>query len=182
MDIEKTRFNDNDNHRGIEGFFKIKDGKLIFFVEATNHFWDWVVNFLPFIRTKVYGRRVHYLYYRGARWLVDYLREAIGPNMHEVVEVEAHGHSKGAGEAEIAAWLIYQEWHIQSRLFTYGGARGMSHGYEDAVHYEHRGDPVPYLPFWPLYRRKGERIRFGEVQRPFSENHVIKAYEPVISI
>jgi len=170
-----TRFNDNGTADGIEGYYLVDGYVLKVFVQATNHWKDWVANFLPILRADIYGQKAQRHYARAARWLVDMIKDTAP----EFTDIELYGHSKGGAEAEIAAWIILNEWQETRppRLYTFGGARALSRGYPFALHYEHRGDPVPYVPPWPFYRRRGRRIRFGTASLDLHETHGMAAYQ-----
>jgi len=169
------RFNDNNSSEGIEGYYTIEDQTLKVFVQATNHWKDWAANFLPIRRRACYGQKAQRHYARAARWLVDLLSR----ETREFTNVALYGHSKGGAEAEIAALIMLNEWQETRppRLYTFGGARALSRGYPIALHYEHRGDPVPYVPPWPFYRRRGRRIRFGTASLDLHETHGMAAYQ-----
>lgn len=155
---------------GPDGYYRRLGSLIYVHLLGTNHPHEWHGHKLRNTgRLKTTIGRVHKDYYYAALRIVEWLR------CQKYTDLSISGHSYGGAVAEIVAAIQDQE-GIAVVLRTYGGVKPgvLSHRLYNAIHYRHRGDPVPWWPLWPWYRRN-TMVRTGPWRLPWIA-HKIQNY------
>jgi pimeloyl-ACP methyl ester carboxylesterase len=160
------------NTPGPDGCYRWRDTLLYVHLLGTNHPHEWHSH-----QTRNTGRiqtpigRVHRDYYYAALKVVQWL------DSQGYGQLIISGHSYGGAVAEIVAALKDGETVM---VRTFGGVKAgvLSAPCDKAFHYRHRGDPVPWYPLWPWYRRK-RPICIGQWKWPWVA-HRIESYRDAL--
>jgi len=159
----KHYFNDNLTNKGVEGFWYKRNGKLIFFIEATNSREDWFSNFKAF---PVLGGSdvgfIHAGYANYANWVMLFIWTLILEN--DIEKTSIFGYSMGGGIAQIVGVYI-----PEANIISIDGPRTTSKVNDNMKLYYNRGSLVHNIPFW--FKRIKNRIVLNKKWHPFWKSH-----------
>ena len=127
------------------------DNVLYIWCAGTYGWKEWAYN-LDIRRRKRLGRRVNIRDYVAMTDLYDIIKK------EDVITSECKvitcGFSRGGGIAQLLYLFLKQVYGIEVEVHLFASKRSVSKA--DDIKVQHnsatKGDVVPYLPFWPLYR------------------------------
>jgi len=151
-------------HAGIEAKWLYEEGDLVCFVGGSDHWVDWLHHFLPGSaqREAVCGLL---------------LAATLRPMIKEAVFIG--GHSLGGSVASLVG-QIFEDEGEEVYTFAFGGKRPLKGCEKVAINYRHRGDFVPFLPFWrKRYRHEmkiGKWMPFWKAHGPSTYYEAMETY------
>jgi hypothetical protein len=172
------------------------DNKIIIFLNGSNHWYDWILNFWPKL-TKIYNAKIHTSWYLEMLE-TDWLHELIDHTIINQPDKKIYllGYSAGGEGAELFAWFAYHLYtekdNLKNRLFLHlFGApcgielKGQKELYKNisVIRYKNKGDIVPW--YLLLFRKYCFTIKFkGKIKGHAYlgyENKIIKVIEKIKS-
>jgi pimeloyl-ACP methyl ester carboxylesterase len=162
----KNYFNDDLTNKGIEGYWYIENGKLIFFVEATNSKADWKSNLNALPKYDKYtGCFVHLGYFDYAAWLINFIQNVAYSEGFNESEIIIIGYSMGGGIAQMVGEDL-----TEARIVSIDGPRTTSKiRNKNTVLYYNRGSLVHNLPIW--FKKIKNRICLNDKYQVFWKSH-----------
>ena len=158
----RIQFNDNHNKTGIEGWYEIKDNKLIVYIKPTNSWEDWISDF---IAIPWYSSLACYHIHRGfkeySRWMYEFvINKKIDPENTYIF-----GYSMGGGIAQILG-----EFNHRFNIISIDGPRTTTVlRNEKSILYYNRGSLVHAIPFW--FKKIKNRVILNKKWRWFWKSH-----------
>lgn len=140
----RIKFDDGSGNKGVEGWFEVKDNKLIVYIKATNSFEDWISNIFAFRSNDILANcKVHSGYKMYAKWMHCFIvKKATALNI-DPEDIIIIGFSMGGGIAQILG--EYNNFNI----ISIDGPRTTNQiiNNKDILYYN-KGSIVHRIPFW----------------------------------
>lgn len=163
--MSRNYFNDDSSRKGIEGEWWVENGKLIFYVSATNCKEDWLSNFTAFpVWDKNASCFVHAGYKKYTAWLSDFILKVSWDEGFDMSEVLLVGYSMGGGIAQIVGRQL-----LDINIVSIDGPRTTSKLTDEMKLIFNCGSLVHNVPLW--FKRIKNIAVLNDKWRPFWESH-----------
>ncbi len=159
----RVNFNDNNDNKGIEGFYEVTEEHLIFFVWGTNSKADIWADVKCWGRySKTYGRFVFAGYLKYSKWLVEYVSKI--SELYTDKQIVVIGHSMGGSIACLVGELLPYVFPV-----NVDGPACISKVNNQGLTIYNKGSFLSYIPFW--FRRYKNTIIYNKTWQPIWKAH-----------
>jgi len=171
----RIQFNDDNSNRGIEGWYEIKNDKLVIFLTATNSREDWLSNFTAFpLYSNYSGCCVHAGYTDYAVWVADLILDIAITNEIDAENIILFGYSMGGGIAQIVGADM-----TDINIVSIDGPRTTSKVNDNMRLIYNYGSLVHNVPIW--FKKIKKRIVLNEAWKPFWKAHADYDIDAIIA-
>ncbi len=162
------KYGHEDGLKGLEAEYEFDNDILFIKIQGSNHWIDYVLNFIAWPRKKYDRCKYHRIWFRETKKFAEHLKTKYG----EIKEAYAIGHSLGGASAAILPALM-KETHFKVSIINspkIGNRKATKWVDENAdivAHYD-KGDVVRYLPL--LYSSYKKKHKYAST-KPFWKAH-----------